>query len=359
MRLLLLIGGTLIGVLVAELFARIPAFPSEADLLFNSPDSSPMGLYVLDKQTRQLPAKNFQTQARALGTTVALRTNELQLRGPPSKTIQGEQWLAVGDSFTMSVQVSEEDSFQGQLGSQKKVYIWNGGVDGYSTWQAGLRYDQVRHKIPIQTVILTFFTGNDFQDNERFLFMRTQPLPGKNGDPIPRRKIPAWKLFLLQHSYLYAHARIFQHRRSLVSNQKEQARNWRDELSIFSKVGQQRLQNLTKNSRDALQDLKRRTLRGRSKLLVAIAPPAFVVDQKRAKATFELVGIDQKDALLDAPQQAIQQVLQQLNIPYCDLTSSLKKSEQEQPTYLKTDGHWTIHGHKTVAQTLHQCLSKP
>ena len=157
MRIALLLVGTMIGIGLAEGIARIPQFPSDSDLLFNSPDSSPMGLYVLDKQTRILPAKNFSTQARSLGLSAPLRTNELQLRGPQSNTIQGTQWLAVGDSFTMSVQVSEEDSFQGQLGSLQKAYIWNGGVDGYPTWQAGIRYEQIRHKLPIKRVILTFF----------------------------------------------------------------------------------------------------------------------------------------------------------------------------------------------------------
>ena len=189
--------------------------------------------------------------------------------------------------------------------------------------------------------------------------MRTQPLPGKSGAPIPRATVPAWKLFLLQNSYLYAHVRIHQHRQLLLSSKKQQTRNWRDELSIFSTTGRQRLQNLTKQSRDALRDLKRRTERGGAKLLVAIAPPAFVVAKERAQATFDLVNLNIQDAALNAPQEQIKEVLQQINIKYCDLTPALKEGQKKSPTYLQTDGHWTVHGHETVAQTLHQCLSKP
>ena len=87
----------------------------------------------------------------------------------------------------MSVQVSEEESFAGILGKKNNVHIWNAGVDGYSTWQATKRYQQLSQQLPVEHVILTFFTGNDFHDNDLFLIQQQQPLPGKPGTPIPRK----------------------------------------------------------------------------------------------------------------------------------------------------------------------------
>ena len=78
----------------------------------------------------------------------------------------------------MSVQVDQEDTFSGQLSNKAGTQIWNAGVDGYSTWQATLRVQQIKERLPIKRVLLTFFTGNDFQDNERFLAMQRSPLPG-------------------------------------------------------------------------------------------------------------------------------------------------------------------------------------
>ena len=66
----------------------------------------------------------------------------------------------------MAVQVSEEDTFMGQLSSDS-TYVWNGGVDGYSTWQTAKIATTPSTELPIEHVIHTFFTGNDFQDNER------------------------------------------------------------------------------------------------------------------------------------------------------------------------------------------------
>ena len=354
-RSVLLIGGLMVGVLLCELVARFPAFPSDSDLLFNSPETSPMGLYVLDKEARIIPASNFSAQARSLGFSSALRTNQLGLRGPKTSEVKKEQWLALGDSFTMSVQVSEEQSFEGILGSEFKTHVWNGGVDGYSTWQATIRYKQIKKSLPIKHVVLTFFTGNDFQDNDLFLVQKNHPLPGKPGDPIPREKTPSWKLFLLKYSYLYAHYRIYE-QRSKIQTHIQQAQNWKQELSLFNDIGQQRLQRLSQKTEQALRELKRVTQKDGVALTVAIAPPAFVVDQKRANDTFKLVGLNPKQARLSAPQQTVISILKRLGIRACDLTPALQA--QADGTYFVTDGHWTPKGHQIVAQTLKKCIEK-
>jgi len=353
-KILLVGGGLVVGLLLCELIARFPAFPSDSDLLFNSPDSSPLGLYVLDKEARIIPASNFKAQAQSLGFSAALRTNALGVRGPHPKEVSKEQWLALGDSFTMSVQVSEEDSFQGHLGTEKNVHIWNGGVDGYSTWQANIRYNQLRKQLPIKHVILTFFTGNDFHDNDLFLIQQKHPLPGKPGDPIPRNTLPTWKLLLLRHSYLYAHYRIYEQRQHIMS-QKNQARNWKQELTLFSKNGHQLRQRLAQNTERALRTLKQNLQKNNTKLTVAIAPPAFVVDQSRVDDTFALVGLDAKQADIDAPQKLILSILKRQNIAACDLTPALRAGTQA--AYFQTDGHWTPYGHAIVAKTLSACLS--
>lgn len=352
-RLLLLIGGLIVGLLVCEVVARFPAFPSDSDLLFNSPETSPVGLYVLDKEARIIPASNFSAQARSLGFSSSLRTNQLGLRGPQQDEVQTEQWLALGDSFTMSVQVSEEESFAGILGSSFNTHVWNGGVDGYSTWQATIRYKQIQKQLPIKHVVLTFFTGNDFQDNDLFLVQKNHPLPGQPGDPIPREKTPSWKLFLLKYSYLYAHYRIYE-QRTKVQTHIQQAQNWKQELSLFNAIGQQRLQRLSQKTEQALRELRQITQKDGVSLTVAIAPPAFVVDQKRANDTFKLVGLNPQQARLDAPQQAVIGILKRLRIRACDLTPALQR--QAEGTYFVTDGHWTPKGHQIVAQTIQTCI---
>jgi len=353
-KMALLLGGLVVGVLLAEGTARIIAPNQAADLLFNASDASPMNLYVIDPQTRVTTAPNLRTSIQSLDYTVDIHTNALGLRGPEVDTLPTEtpHWIAVGDSFTMSVQVQQADTFSGQLSTVSGAHIWNAGVDGYSTWQALLRVQQVQEYIPIKRVLLTFFTGNDFQDNERFLAMQRSPLPGAAGSPIPRPTIPASEIWMMQHSHLYAHYRIWNKVQQLGSPTDFSKGNWQDELRLFTLDGEKRRQQLRGQTKRALQQLRDHTRQHNMQLLVAVAPPAFVIHPERLDATFELVDLDPKRADVDAPQQLVLNILQELQISSCDLSPALRQAEHP---YFTFDGHWTLEGHTVVTNAIASC----
>ena len=350
----LVVAGLFIGLCSTEGIARIIAPNQAADLLFNASDASPMNLYVIDAQTRVTTAPNLDTSIQSLDYRVRIRSNELGLRGPTPTEIpkDKEQWIALGDSFTMSVQVDEEDTFAGQLSQHFGVQVWNAGVDGYSTWQSLIRLQQIQEHLPIKRVLLTFFTGNDFQDNERFLAMQRSPLPGPVGSPIPRPSIPAKEIWLMQHSYIFAHYRIWQKVQQLGSPQDFSKGNWQDELRLFTSDGTRRMDQLKVKTTQALQQLQQYTRENRMDLLVAVAPPAFVIHPERLEATFSLVDLDPTRATVHAPQQQVIEILKALHIAHCDLTPALEAAEHP---YFTFDGHWTLEGHTVVAQAIASC----
>lgn len=358
MKLTAVVGGFSVGLVGAEIIARQISPHNAADLLFNSSDASPMNLYSIDATTRVSTTPNLDTEISSLDYQVHIHTNSLGLRGPAIESMADkEQWIALGDSFTMSVQVEQDDSFSGLLGKELGVQVWNAGVDGYSTWQSKLRLEQISAQLPIRYAILTFFTGNDFQDNERFLAMQRSPLPGKPGDPIPRPAISNWNKWWLQHSYLYAHYRIWNKQQQLGSKNDFSKGNWQDELRIFTSTGNNRLNQLRKSTKNALQDLQAYTKKNNIQLLVAIAPPAFVVDQTRLQDTMRLVDLNPDTATVDIPQQTVLQIIQELGIRGCDLTEALRNGlENGQNPYLYFDGHWTKEGHQIVATRIKECL---
>ena len=350
---LLVVLGLFIGLILAEGTARLIALPKDSDLLFNSPESSPAGLYVIDSGVRVKPASHFKGTVGALDYRVELRTNALGLRGPELQSVQQQQWVALGDSFTMAVQVDESETFHHIIGKTEGNHYWNAGVDGYSTWQSTLRLLQLQSEIDMEGALLTFFTGNDFHDNARFSTQKNHPLPAAIGEPIPRAKTSSWKRFLLRHSKLYAQYRIYSHRQQIASGTGHFHQGWKDELQLFSKSGKGRLQGLKQETLKALQDFKRST--NGMDVMVAIAPPAFVVDQSRSGPTFSLVGLDPAGADLDAPQKAALDLVRKAGLSACDLTAALRKAEKEAPTYYKFDGHWTPHGHQAVANAILTC----
>ena len=354
----LVLCGLMMGLFLSEGAARVIAPNQAADLLFNASDASPMNLYVIDKDTRVTTAPNLNTSIESLDYTVSIQTNELGLRGPELSAIPSnrEHWIAVGDSFTMSVQVDQSNTFSGQLTRRSDAQIWNAGVDGYSTWQALMRVKQIKDHLPIKRVLLTFFTGNDFQDNERFLALQRSPLPGPAGSPIPRPEIPNSEIWLMQHSYIYAHYRIWKKVQQLGSPQDFSKGNWQDELRLFTLDGEKRRGQLRQQTKRALQALRDYTRQNNMELMVAVAPPAFVIHPERLDATFDLVDLDPKRATVDAPQELALDILRELKISSCDLTTALREASQP---YLTFDGHWTLEGHTVVANTIASCWGIP
>ncbi len=352
-RLALVLGGLVLGAGLAECLARIVAPSASADLLFNAPDASPKGLYVMDREVLLVPAAGFTAEVQSLGYRVPLRINSLGLRGP-EPTPGG--WLAVGDSFTLSVQVTEEETFAQRFAQVREEAVHNAGVDGYSTWQALRRYRQLDDALGVEKVLLTFFLGNDFQDNDRFPHVLRQSTQLVHGAPIPRQHLPWIQAFFLRHSYLAAHWRIWNRKRGLQSGKDPQRQAWLDELSIFSNQGKGRLAQLKPGTERALTEFREETRQRGDHLLVAVAPPAFQVDPARMEATFRVVGLDPAEADLDAPLRAVQGILRRLGLAGCDLVSPLRDAaESGEHLYFTFDGHWTPAGHAVVAQTLRDC----
>ena len=95
------------------------------------------------------------------------------------------------------------------------------------------------------------------------------------------------------------------------------------------------------------------------KLIVAIASPYFVVEHERRKTTFEMVQLPVEDVDVHRPIQLLVNVLDKYQIPYCDLSPGLETEHKKgKKQYLSFDGHWTVAGHQTVANTLHQCMTE-
>jgi hypothetical protein len=354
-RLGLVVGGLLAGVLAAELAARLIRPEAHADLLFNSPDASPMGLYVNDPVLIMSPTPGFDGRSGSVGYSVPLRFNELGVRGPAP---DGQKsWIAVGDSFTLSVQVSEEDSFEGHLSEALGLRVWNAGVDGYSTWQAMERYRRLDDSLASNVVLLTFFLGNDLHDNILYPQIVQTMRNVQAGTPIMRPPSIWWQSFLLKNSYIYAHLRVRDRAQQLAAGTDPVLGRWKNELAIFSMRGQGQLRGLAERSWEPLIQLRDLVHQRGDRLVVAVAPPAFVIEQERLDSTFRVVGLDPSEAQPDAPAQAVLRMLQQMGVLACDLTPGLRAAQAEGDSlYFTYDGHWTPRGHAVVSESLVQCF---
>lgn len=355
-RLGLGVAGVAAGALLGEGVARLLAPVAAEELLFNAPDAAPRGLYRFSKDLLTETTPGFTGEVASLGYRVPLRIDSHGLRGPEPGP--GPNWVAVGDSFTISVQVREADTFPDRLGPKLGVSVLNAGVDGYSTWQATRRYGDLAAAVPLEGVLLTYFLGNDLHDNERMPVMMNRPMPpGQEGRALPTASTDPFTRFLFRHSVAYAYLRVATKRAALSRPDNFDARRFADELSIFTKGGAQRLAQLLPPTERALAQLRDAARSRRDRLLVAVAPPSFVVDAERAGATLGTFGLSDPD--LDAPRLAVLDALRRLDIAACDLTPALQAAEDrgEKP-YFRFDGHWTATGHAAVADALAACAGK-
>ena len=113
------------------------------------------------------------------------------------------------------------------------------------------------------------------------------------------------------------------------------------------------------STRSALRELQRETHRHGHKLLVALAPPAFVVEPRRVAPTFELLGVASSRVDLDAPLRAVKGVLKALRIQSCDLVPPLRAAHKRGARlYFDFDGHWTSEGHRVAAEAMAACLRR-
>lgn len=355
----LALGGLVVGAAAAEALLRFAAPDAAADLLYNAPDNAPDGLYSTHSTLYQVPTPGFSGVQDSLGYTVRLRINAQGLRGEELQPKQGQRWLALGDSFTMAAQVDEADTFVHRLGAQTGLEVLNAGVDGYGTYSALARYQQLNASLGIDGVLLTFFAGNDVHENMRWPQVQAEAARMRPGQPLARRTMNPLHSWMYKNSAAYAAFRMRERRGQLSSPQHPEHHKWQSELRLFTGSGGGVLGVQMAQTTAALNALSAAVTQGGDRLMVALAPPAFQVLPKKLKASFELVGLDPGDARPDAVTDAVRSVLDRRGIAYCDLVGPLRSAVQRgEAPYLVHDGHWSVTGHQIAATEMVRCLTR-
>ena len=356
LRVCLVVGGTLAGLLLVETGARLLPPSSAAQLLFNAHQNTPAGLYMNDHQVAFRPTPGFQGTMKSIGYEVDIRVNSHGLRGAELQEDERPVWLALGDSFTFAAQVPEHQSFVGLLGDELDVQLLNGGSDGHGTRHELARLRQLEEQISPEVVVVVFFTGNDFQNNVhwRSALMGARRRPDQMvalGEPKPRISS-----ILNQNSVLWGMVQMHKRAQSLTQGSKE-AGGLRHDMSIFHRSGRKPLREGVEATRAPMQELRDRVSKRGGQLMVAVASPSYAVEDHRTKATFELVGLQLEQLDLSAPERATLGLLEELEIPACSLDPALRKAyaDGERP-YLSYDGHWSAAGHRVVAQSIGACV---
>jgi hypothetical protein len=123
----------------------------------------------------------------------------------------------------------------------------------------------------------------------------------------------------------------------------------RGEVAMFSRGTD--LRNELGPTRSALQELEALAGRLGIPLVVAVAPPAYALDDATTLDALRKVGLTDRAADVHAPARALATVLPP-SARSVDLREPLAAANADGRTFFIFDGHWTARGHRVVAQAL-------
>lgn len=367
-RLMLVIVGVLLGLVLAEVGARLVAPTPAAELLGEPTRDATPGLYTTHERLGHVPTPGYDRTWPTPEGSIRVRIGPEGYRLPAADPDK-PRWIAVGDSYTIAVQASEDRTFAALLGAKRGLSIINGGVDGYSTWQSSMRYQQLDDLVDAKGVIHVLFEGNDLTDNGVFLGrMRFSSdaegrltLPPANphfsGQPLVPWRAPTLLEHLRARSLLLAAIHVVRHRPEVV--QHGTLDRYRRETMSMTYVGRGDRQRQLAELRPALMNLQRAAAERGDALLVALAPAPWMMNPAQAEATLVALGQQPGQSDIVAFRADIKAAVEALAIPTCDLGPALHASaEAGEHPYLRYDGHWSRRGHEVVAEALDTCLGR-
>jgi len=348
-RAALLLAGLALGLGLAEVLARRWSGVEGAALLVSGPNWYDERIFQPDAELRQVLRPGSEGRMRTPEFDTVVRVSALGTRGadPGPKPPGALRVLAVGDSFTLGVQVDEDATFSAGLGRRlterlgRPVEVIDAGVDGFGTFEAARQASRLAPRVAADAVLLTFFLGNDLRDNEAF---RPHGYP-TNTAILPSLASPLDRAFAW--SYVYFHATSLLRGWQIANDPRETVR-FRQEAAAFTRGAD--FGRLLEPTRRAFAELEERARALGVAVIVAVAPPTFVISPTRARATFDLFGVEGEPDLDSAARAVMDAVPRAFTA--VDLAPALRAAEPGGRTYFVFDGHWTPRGHDVVAEAL-------
>jgi hypothetical protein len=349
-------GGLLVGVAFVELGLRVAGPAGHAFVLDGATSFFDPALFVADPVfiTRLAPDQN--ATIRSVEGTTKVRTNALGLRGaaigpkPPGT----KRVLALGDSFTLGLQVQEAKTWSAALQTRLNdagsgpVEVWNAGVSGYGTQQSTLQLRALAKTVQADVAILLFYLGNDLRDNDRFAREKNRPKALPPVQPPP--PLPPFVRHSLRHlariSRIASKVIIWWHLKKSATDPG--LLEYRDEILPF--VDGAHLQRLMPHTVTALHGFADTCAQLDIPCLLALAPPAYAVHTDRLEPTLKVFGLDKAQIDLNAPARLIVQ-RNPTGLRLVDLSADLR-AKRDSLLYLHFDPHWSAAGHAQAAATL-------
>lgn len=320
------------------------------------------------------PNLNTSYQGHSLNTnSKGLRDREFYIGGKPDLRI-----LALGDSFTFGEGVDAEKTYAKVLEiilkkkfTNKKIEVINSGVPGYGNDQElnFLKIKGVYYKPDL--VLLGFYLGNDFSDNEIGGIKRRRVK--ENGflyDIYMEKKIDEDiagrnSELLLCHidRYFKEKSLVYYLIKSRIDNLlwKLGIKKVYDGYRILEKESFPYFENhLTEKymrgfnlTINIIKEINKETIKSGAKFLVILIPAGFQVYEAAFDSAVTSYNLNKKDYSVDRLDSLVQEKLTAEEIPVLDLLPVLKDKSENR---LYEWGHWTPKAHSIAADKIYKFI---
>jgi hypothetical protein len=361
-RLVGILLGLLVPVLAAEIAARI--LVAQGTL----PNRMPADLFAAHPIGWTLEP-NLRAKVPTSGGLIEVNVNATGFRDdnyPTSRVDGRERLLILGDSFTLALELPQEDTFHVQLEDQYdgEVEVISMAASGYEPAQEYLVYQHIGRALDPDIVLVMFYVGNDPVGNQTWPHLPHYTL-GASGD-LTLRQFPHTGSFDLpivatQRSTPIMRRSVMAFAAGTIIRQRQQ-----DIALASDDCGYLIAENYPNPGPDdwALTEALILALRdaveadGKA-FRVAIIPLEFQIEQASLDDFMARCQTPDWAVGDEPPQTNLTAIFEENDISYLDLAPALHAARQANgiPMYLPSvDIHWTREGHTAVANALFEWL---
>jgi len=332
-KLLLFSISILITILLSEICLQIINYPKQSWSPWASDPHT--GFHYAPQLDQRMVSEEYD---------VSVKTNEEGFRDDPIKPKKGPRALLLGDSFTFGYGVDRPYIFADLLEEKLGIEILNTASGGFDLIHQVQWMKYYGKKYSPDLIIYMLYLGNDLVGNWRWerksgnIFSSTHPTVRSHRDI---------KLVTL--------LKILRHR--LVFHRVNQ--KWKLPEEYLALTANNLSPEAVKNyeySKSLLTELSEETKKAGIPLLVVLIPYKTMVESEDQMKLADQIRNFNLLYDLHQPNRQVSGWLQEMKVPFLDLTPELKKLSNTEAFYYKKDGHFTRHGHQTVASIISDFL---
>lgn len=288
---------------------------------------------------------------------IPIHTNRLGFRDEehdPGLLAESRPILFLGDSYVFGWGVRREQRVSELFADELRRHaidapVINMAVAGTGTYQALDLLSAFGQPLNPRLVILGFFVGNDFLDNQAAAAI-VPDLPGLGGDVVPsltlvdasERSRALSLRELLRTSPVFNLVKYGLWESSTFRRLFNRLEIQNDRIALYTAQSDDLFNRLYGPSLKALQEIAQLTRTEGIPMLVLIIPDQLQVLEPQLFEDYDSLK----------PQRILSQHLAKLGIPYLDLLPVFTSAPDPQQLFFREDKHWSRVGHALVARAL-------